>query len=847
MDIDFNIPTIITKRNVDSGGNPISVKLIEIRQIMDNYSCVVLSQTPDQFNRIYIEGFTEVFDIERLDKKNFKVDYSQGIIYFHPFNIGKAISIEYYGTGYELISASRVFTKVDKHGNIIDTLEEILNRASLQLKLIESLGGAIKVIEKLDEDIKNANNLNAYFDEMIPEATGLKNELDTIVTDAKGWKDQLKQDVADGKILQPLLHNDVIQGREVKQQLDQSIADAQDDIAKIEATGNEIVYIISSEWVYNDISKMYEKQIGHNCNSENLHVTCRATDGKDALFLPWKPVGKSNILLKSDEAINVSVIISASYYKAQTTISDDIAEEVVNARKGKTSLLEKVDSIDMQLESIVHIENDYKFNPVYYGADPTGVRDSAEAINRCIQENLGKSIVFTPGKYLINSPINTPYYTDEQVNINFNGATLYSEKSLEYVVGIGYYNSGSDMPNHNEYNNKSNYAIIENLVIDCNNSRIGILTKQNYWYPRLKNISIFNTIIGIQSGTDSSVIWSSDLYMENIYIQCKSYKNRETIGIILNGNDNKIFNTRIYNAHIGMKLNKDANFLNNVHVYLYGHFNDRSDSNFGSIYQTTIAIEDNGNNNYYNTVYTDSYSTHYKITTKDYIGKIINCFQYTNVTGFDDIAFDFSSSANIRHITINNCNINLKNSGKNGNIGIKRSTTQKDNDMCKLWNISNNYTSYIEKDILLIDMNKPWALPFSDSYTTTPETYYIVGYIPVVNGRHSYTVNITGTGSSNQRGRYYINGNGDLTEINNLGSTGNNFGLGGKIVTLKDGFKYIEVSIMVNASNPSWYGVSFDVSIDGYNLGIIPIYERHINGDPNNCITTPSITQTFGY
>lgn len=56
MDIDFNIPTIITKRNVDSGGNPISVKLIEIRQIMDNYSCVVLSQTPDEYNRIYIEG-----------------------------------------------------------------------------------------------------------------------------------------------------------------------------------------------------------------------------------------------------------------------------------------------------------------------------------------------------------------------------------------------------------------------------------------------------------------------------------------------------------------------------------------------------------------------------------------------------------------------------------------------------------------------------------------------------------------------------------------------------------------------------------------------------------------------
>lgn len=385
MDIDFNIPTIITKRNVDSGGNPISVKLIEIRQIMDNYSCVVLSQTPDEYNRIYIEGFTEVFDIERLDKKNFKVDYSQGIIYFHPFNIGKAISIEYYGTGYELISASRVFTKVDKYGNVIDTLEEILNRASLQLKLIESLGGAIKVIEKLDEDIKNANNLNAYFDKMIPEATGLKNELDTIVTDAKGWKDQLKQDVEDGKILQPLLHNDIIQGREVKQQLDQSIADAQDDIAKIEATGNEIIYITSSQWTYNDVSKMYEKQITHTCNSENVHVTCKTSDTKEALFLPWKIVDKNNVLLKSDEVVNVSVIISASYYKA--LIDNTTTQEVIDARKGELTLFDKMNKVDVLLETMA---NEYTIFKKDY-------ETLQNAINRAVEKNA--TLELKPIKY----------------------------------------------------------------------------------------------------------------------------------------------------------------------------------------------------------------------------------------------------------------------------------------------------------------------------------------------------------------------------------------------------------------------------------------------------------------
>lgn len=342
MDIDFNIPTIITKRNTDSSGSPISVKLIEVRQVMDSYNCIVLTQIPDELHRIYIEGFTEVFDIERLDKKNFKVDYNQGIIYFHPFNIGKTISIEYYGTGYELISASRVFTKVDKYGNIIDTLESILERSDLQLKLIESLGGAIKVIEKLDENIKNANNLNTYFDEKIPEATGLKNELDTIVTDAKGWKDQLHNDVQEGKKLQPLLHNDVIQGNQTKAELEQTIANAQDDIAIIEATGNEIKYITANQWVWNSKTEMYEYTLTHTMNSKALTISCFYTDTDEFAFIGGGIVDKNNILLRNEDAVNLTVVLNSKYYKPQITASSEVIEELTEARYGEIDLKTKI-------------------------------------------------------------------------------------------------------------------------------------------------------------------------------------------------------------------------------------------------------------------------------------------------------------------------------------------------------------------------------------------------------------------------------------------------------------------------------------------------------------------------
>ena len=114
-------PVIITKRNTDSESNPISVSLIETRQISDG-AFIVLKQVPDELYRVNVQGYTEVFDVERLKVHEFNVDYEQGIVYFHPKAIGKTIVVEYYGRGYELISASRIFTKYDKFGNVIETL-----------------------------------------------------------------------------------------------------------------------------------------------------------------------------------------------------------------------------------------------------------------------------------------------------------------------------------------------------------------------------------------------------------------------------------------------------------------------------------------------------------------------------------------------------------------------------------------------------------------------------------------------------------------------------------------------------------------------------------------------------
>lgn len=289
----MNNPIIITKRNTDSEGNPISVYLIETKKIFSDGSFIVLKQIPDELERVTIHGYKEVFDVERMKVHEFKVDYEQGIVYFHPKAIGKTIVVEYYGKGYELISASRIFTKYDKFGNVIETLEDVLD---------------------------NVYEIKSILDKLV--------ENDRLI-------DQLNNDVKEAKEIQPILHNDIIQGNAIKQQLEQAIVDAQEDIATIEATGNKEILIQSSEWTLN--SDVYEKEITHDLNSENLHVTAKNSDTKEAVTIGYKILDKTRILLKSDEAINLSVTLSASYYKP--LINTDVDEgEIVGAREGKASL-----------------------------------------------------------------------------------------------------------------------------------------------------------------------------------------------------------------------------------------------------------------------------------------------------------------------------------------------------------------------------------------------------------------------------------------------------------------------------------------------------------------------------
>lgn len=286
-------PVIITKRNTDSEGNPISVYLIETKKIFSDGSFIVLKQIPDELERVTIQGYKEVFDVERMKVHEFKVDYEQGIVYFHPKAVGKTIVVEYYGKGYELISASRIFTKYDKFGNVIETLEDV----------IEKIHEIKPTLDRLTKSEELINEVNENLDRL--------------------------------EILNPEMKNNIEVGTNVKNELEESIANAQDDIATISATGNVEMLVSANEWYLN--VDVYEKEITHDLNSENPHLSFKNADTKEGVTMGYKIIDKTRILLKSDEAINLSVTLSASYYKPLMTTNVDEGE-ILLAREGEANL-----------------------------------------------------------------------------------------------------------------------------------------------------------------------------------------------------------------------------------------------------------------------------------------------------------------------------------------------------------------------------------------------------------------------------------------------------------------------------------------------------------------------------
>nr|DAD97907.1 MAG TPA: Dec protein, OB-Fold, Decoration, VIRAL PROTEIN [Siphoviridae sp. ctqrl18] len=181
-------PVILTKRNTDKHGNPISVKQIETKQISTIHNAIPLNYSIDRNHPIVINGFHQIYNQDEISDNTFFVDYDQGILYFHSSQVGKSLTVTYMGTGYILISSNRIYrySKVNgAQGNVsieasFEKIENLLNTVINGGNSLDATKAEV-VAARTDADGKTYPSLGSRLDDM----TTKLNNLNTILRHEK--------------------------------------------------------------------------------------------------------------------------------------------------------------------------------------------------------------------------------------------------------------------------------------------------------------------------------------------------------------------------------------------------------------------------------------------------------------------------------------------------------------------------------------------------------------------------------------------------------------------------------------------------------------------------------------
>lgn len=161
--LQYNDPNIVIWRTDEVGDE--YVLRADSLPIINNQ--ITLLEIPSFFHKVTISGFTEITQ-EILQKNKeilsneFLVNYSNGIIQFHPSHEGKTLVCNYRGKGMILLAASRVYAMVQRSPDIVKTLQDIIDETLLKLKENNELITQVQTI--MQEAIAATNTTNIATD-----------------------------------------------------------------------------------------------------------------------------------------------------------------------------------------------------------------------------------------------------------------------------------------------------------------------------------------------------------------------------------------------------------------------------------------------------------------------------------------------------------------------------------------------------------------------------------------------------------------------------------------------------------------------------------------------------------
>lgn len=379
-------------------------------------------------------------------------------------------------------------------------------------------------------------------------------------------------------------------------------------------------------------------------------------------------------------------------------------------------------------------------NPIYYGADPTGVDDSTQAINDCIVANKGGAINLSTGTYLVSNSINLPFKNSEKVSINGNGAKIITTSTIDSLFVGGY-----DRSLTTDRNDVGFVSYIKDLNIDCSGGNVtnAFYNMQGFKDWHIINCSTYRTTNGVKIGDSNNS--PSDILISDCILYGNGSEYAGT-GILSNATDNYVQETRIYGFRTGINIaSGSAIVVDNTHVLLRWH--DQTQSNFdpypidgddfATYYPQTIGVYANGGLRS-NNLYIDSVCTSIKVNTTSEV--TLNNLKIFNARTVEQHAID--SEVRDCKMIIDDSTFQFKSGNGKDVTGLRcihtnatfSPSVQLSLGKIVIIGISNMTNSF---DLLLA----AYPNQFPNSISMTADTWYLAGVIG--NWKTGDSVNIT--------------------------------------------------------------------------------------------------------
>lgn len=197
-----------------------------------------------------------------------------------------------------------------------------------------------------------------------------------------------------------------------------------------------------------------------------------------------------------------------------------------------------------------------------FGAKGDGATDDTvaiqSAIDWCVEQKGGYSVIITGGTYLISDTIDLWY--DYNTSLIIQGAILKANAAMDFMISCGYRKTETWVGFYP-------YGVFGQGTIDCNNLAGGIVLNPARGYTHIENLQIRNCEkVGISNGRSTDTQAESSQYtIFNVGIFGNSETNAGN-GIEDYHGDGYISHVYVYYKRVALKL-RAATFVDNVHLW----------------------------------------------------------------------------------------------------------------------------------------------------------------------------------------------------------------------------------------------------------------------------------------